>query len=193
MEFTSMKRLLLIAALMGASACVNGNEAIMILGATPVGPDCSPATDLAPIAGALQAGSDRFITSFAIASSLPAKVGTSGERNDFYGEELIFSYRAENQKPAISFDDESLPISFFIGVGAADSVLVLDLIASGAKAKVPNMVEGSTLYVTVKMKGKTSSGTSVESNEATLPIRIVGSCAGSPSDGTGACANPNQC
>ncbi|WP_177233512.1 hypothetical protein [Stigmatella erecta] len=165
----------------------------MILGSTPVGPDCSQRTDLAPITGSLQAGSDRFVTSFTIASSLPAKPSNSGERNDFYGEEIIFSYRAENQKPAISFDDESLPISFFIQVGAADSVLVLDLIASGAKAKVPNLAEGSTLYVTVKLKGKTSGGTTVESNEATFPIRIVGSCVGSPSDGTGACANPKQC
>ena len=194
MESTSMKRLLLMAALtMGASACVNGNEPIMILGTTPVGPDCAQLTGPVLLSGSLVVGNDRFITSFNIASSLPAKGGTSGERNDFYGEELILSYRAENQKPAINFEDESLPISFFIPVGGASNVLVLDVIGSAAKAKVPSMNEGSTLFVTVKLKGKTSAGGSVESNEATYPIRIVGGCENSPTAGDGACSNPNQC
>ncbi|SEM93484.1 hypothetical protein SAMN05444354_12639 [Stigmatella aurantiaca] len=199
-----MKRLLLMAALtMGASACVNGNEAIMILGTTPVGPDCAPLTEASPVSGSLRAGGDSFFTSFNIASSLPARTGTSGERNDFYGEEIIFSYRAEtNGEPAeiggkkVSFEDESLPISFFIAVGSSTNVLVLDLIASDAKATVPNLDPGSTLFVTVKLKGKTSGGGSVESNEATYPIQIVNpnDCDRAPNEGAGACGNnPAQC
>ncbi|WP_225410981.1 hypothetical protein [Stigmatella hybrida] len=203
-----MKRLLLMAALtMGASACVDGNEPIMILGTTPVGPDCAPLSGPVPLSGRLVVGTDTFITSFNIASSLPAKTGASGERNDFYGEELILSYRTENQKPAINFEDESLPISFFIPVGGASNVLVLDVIGNAAKVKIkgvprqenppkdeiPGMKEGSTLFVTVKLKGKTSAGGSVESNEATYPIQIVGVCENSPTAGDGACSNPNQC
>jgi hypothetical protein len=195
MESTSMKRLWLIAALtMGASACVNGNEGIMILGASPVGPDCTVLPEeQRPLTGSLVAGTDKFFTSFTVASALAQQQSESGERRDIYGEEIVFSYRAENQKPSISFDDESLPVSYFIPGGAASNVVVVDVIGSAAKAKVPNLVEGSTLYVTVKIKGKTSSGGSVESNEATYPIQIVGTCVNSPSDGAGRCANPNQC
>ncbi|WP_148273455.1 hypothetical protein [Stigmatella aurantiaca] len=195
-----MKRLLLIAALMmGAPSCVNGNEGIMILGTTPVGPDCARLEDRPSLVrGSMELGAPdpagvgpSFYTSFNIASVLASREDDTGALNDVYVDEIIFGYKVESDGSSESFDDVSIPISFYIPGSSSENFLILDLINGSAKEDVAGLDSGSTLFVSVKFKGKTSSGSSVQSNEVTYPILIIDKCSNPLVPG--ACAGPGQC
>jgi hypothetical protein len=175
MESTVMKRLWFIAFLAAtSSACVEGNNPVQLLSAIPFDPGSCSQADQAILRGRLNyAVGNSYITTFSIFSPVASSdVGAVA----FYCEEVVYSY--ETQKPSISIPEESLAI--FCAVPPATdpggSFFGVDLIGNEARKKleaaVPAAPDAMTLLTTIKIKGHSSAGKSLETNEVTFPIEL---------------------
>jgi hypothetical protein len=185
MESTLMKRLWFIAILAAiASACVEGNNPVQLLSAVPFEPESCERSDTAVLRGRLNyAVNSSYITTFSIFSP----VTTEDVPVAFYCEEILYSYESEN--PRIGFTDESLAIHCAVPPGATpeSSYFGVDLIGTEARKKlegaVPAAPDAMTLLVTLKVRGRSASGKSLETNEVTFPVELsrgAGCTTGSP-------------
>jgi hypothetical protein len=180
-----MKRLWFIAILAAsASACVEGNNAVQILSATPLGAQSCAPDGVALASGRLNYdASNSYRITFGLFSPIEEdSTGASATPAAFYAQEIVYNY--ESMNPKIPFIEESLPIYFVVPIGAqpGDSWIAVNLIGSEARKKldgaVPSFPDVMTLLATMKIKGKLPSGKEVETNEVTFPIDIsrAGGC-----------------
>jgi hypothetical protein len=181
MESTLMKRLLFVAILATyASACVEGNNPLQLLGARPfeTTDPCDRGTvDI--LRGTLNYNvNTHYRTTFSLFSPLTSgTAGASASSDSFIAQEILLSYEAKGV--SVSFTDETLPIYFVVegGSQAEGSWIGLDLIGDEARKKLDSVVPAApdtmTLLVTVQLKGKLTSGKEVESNDVTFPIVIT--------------------
>jgi hypothetical protein len=175
MESTPMKRLLIIAVLAAsASACVDANRPVQLLGAFPVNAtDCKVATDKGELSGGrlnFNYGK-QYTVAFKYISPLVAEDDERG--NDFYAEEVLLRYESRN--PETTFKEESRLIYTVVQPAVAGEIRV-DLIGTEAsktlESSIPAPPERMTLLAFVKIKGRLSSGADVETNEVRYPIEI---------------------
>jgi hypothetical protein len=96
----------------------------------------------------------------------------------FIAEEAVLTYEAK--KVNATFKEESTPLYFVVKAGTQtsdDAYFPVDLIGDEARKKLDSVVpaepDSMTLLVTLKLKGKLSSGRSAETNEVTFPIEIT--------------------
>jgi hypothetical protein len=169
-----MKRLWFIAILAAsASACVEGNNPVQLLSAVPFDPESCERSEQAVIRGRLNyAVNSSYVTTFSIFSP----VTTEDVPVAFFCEEIIYNY--ESQNPKVNFTEETLAIHCAVPPGAApeESYIGLDLIATDARKKldgvVPAAPDAMTLLASVRVRGRSAAGKSLETNEVTFPIEL---------------------
>jgi hypothetical protein len=180
MEFTLMKRLWFIAILAAsAPACVEGNNAVQLLNATPQGAESCTPEEVSLTSGLLNYdASPAYRITFGLFSPITDdSTGTSSSPAAFYADEIVYNY--ESMNPKVPFTEESRPIYFVVPTGAqpGENWLALNLIGTEARKKldgaVPSAPDFMTLLATIKIKGKLPSGKQVETNEVTFPINIT--------------------
>lgn len=181
-----MKRLWFIAILAAcASACVEGNNAVQLLSATPQGAESCTPVEIPLTSGRLNYdASDEYNITFGLFSPITGdETGATSSPAAFFAQEIVYTYTSRN--PTIPFIQESLPIYFVVPPSAqpGDTWLPVNLIGTEARKKldgaVPSAPDSMTLLATIKIKGKLPSGREVETNEVTFPIDIsrAGGCA----------------
>lgn len=170
-----MKRLWFIAILAAsASACVEGNNPVQLLSAVPFEPESCDRADQAVLRGRLNYSvNSSYITTFSIFSPVTNEDVAAA----FICEEIVYNY--ESQNPSIDFTEESLAIHCAVPPNATpeDSYIGLDLIGTEARKKlegaVPAAPDTMTLLATVKIRGRSTTGRALETNEVTFPIEIT--------------------
>lgn len=171
-----MKRLLIIAMLAAsASACVETNQPVQLLGAVALSPgDCSEASDRPePYSGDLNfTYGKQYIIGFRFFTALTTSDNDRG--NDFYAEEIVLRYESKN--PETTFKEETRPIYRVVEPETNDEIIRVEMIGTEARktleTAVPALPERMTLLVFAKVRGKLSSGAEVETNEVRFPIEV---------------------
>jgi hypothetical protein len=180
--------LLLAVAMMGTGCMVENDAAIKIRGAYSLSAEaeCEINDDVEIYRGSLDiAAAQSFRLVFKIASNLQVieTVGSGdiivpGNRNDFYGEEIVFNY---SSTPPLTFQEEIVPVHFVISP-SSESNTVLDLLAPVATQNLwDNVVDYTELAVTFYVRGRLASGQRLQTSEVTYPIGVYRSAfAGCP-------------
>ncbi len=173
----------------GAGACVDTPSAVQIFQATPPDASCSVSTSSAGLLrGSLDLSlSQGYLMGFVVRSSLtdtPVVVGDSplsGEDTDaVYLDEMEVSY--DTNRSGVNLDDATVPIYNAIQ-GGEEGTLLLNLITSDALEDLDTATESGEVevLVTLRLHGKTATGSEVETNEISYPIVVYKSGFACPS------------
>ncbi len=176
-----MKWILPALALCASVGCAVPNDSpIRILGARPLKPsdtDCAAFEEMI-LAGSLDIGAQpAYFVQLDMQSDLQ-QIDTStggqkladGSRNNFYGNEMLVTY---SSTPALTFEQESVPIHFVIEPGA-DAFVRLNLLSRKALDVLTAGVGTDTidLRVQLEFRGALASGQKLRSNTIVYPIEI---------------------
>jgi hypothetical protein len=182
---TPMFALPLVAfALMSTGCFVENDSAIKIRGAYALSSEasadgCDINDDIEIYRGNLDlAASQNFTLMFKIISNLQViettvngEIIEPGNRNDFYGEQMVFNYTST---PALPFTEEIVPVHFLIEP-SSESQTVLNLLAPLAVETLwNNLVPGESVELGINflVQGRLASGQRLSTSSVTYPISV---------------------
>ncbi|WP_163865370.1 hypothetical protein [Myxococcus eversor] len=164
----------------GTVSCVDNIPKLQLLSATPPDEDCTVPEDEALLSGSLNmALSSNYNLGFVVTSNLtstPIVVGegqvADPDSNAIYLTELDLSYRTE---PELNIPSATLPVYAAFRANE-DSTLLMSVLTRDAQNALFSATTGGGIVdvlVTMRIRGHTITGGSVETNELSYAITVT--------------------
>lgn len=164
----------------GTVSCVDNIPKLQLLSATPPDDDCTVPDDRALLSGSLNLDlSSNYTLGFVVTSNLTATPIVVGEgqvadpdSNAIYLTEIDLSYRTE---PELNIPSATLPVYAAFRANE-DSTLLMSVLTRDAQIALNSGTTGGAVVdvlVTMRIRGHTTTGGSVETNELSYAITVV--------------------